>query len=168
LARLDELVRKVLDLVDNRVEMNLRAIANTILVDLPTDRSFSYDDFIATQNKFQVRLQSTQLIPPTFFCCLPGCASSSRQRQQAGGRAHAPQCVLDRRCRSQHVYACAAVCPLSTVHGCALVQGCVSMPRRLYAPGQQRAGHVHPRPLNCACRARALLLRSWCHPWPEP
>ena len=47
-------MRKVVDLVDNRVEMNLRAISNTILVDLPTDRSFSYDDFISTQNKFQV------------------------------------------------------------------------------------------------------------------
>eukprot|EP00983_Pelagomonas_calceolata_P097123 1158208-Pelagomonas_calceolata.AAC.43 len=52
---MEELVRKVVDLVDNRVEMNLRAIANTLLVDLPGDRSFSYDDFIASQNKYQVR-----------------------------------------------------------------------------------------------------------------
>lgn len=53
LTRLEELVRKVLDLVDNRVEMNLRAIANTMLVDLPADRSFTYDDFISTQTRFQ-------------------------------------------------------------------------------------------------------------------
>lgn len=55
LARMEELVRKVVDLVDNRVEMNLRMIANTLLVDLPSDRSFSYEDFVTTQNKFQVR-----------------------------------------------------------------------------------------------------------------
>jgi hypothetical protein len=54
LARLEELVRKVVDLVDNRVESNLRVLANTLLVDLPSDRSFTYDDFIASQNKFQV------------------------------------------------------------------------------------------------------------------
>jgi dynein heavy chain len=51
---LEELVRKVVDLMENRVESNLRAIANTLLVDLPSDRSFTYDDFIASQNKFQV------------------------------------------------------------------------------------------------------------------
>mmetsp|Transcript_5388 Transcript_5388/g.12712 ORF Transcript_5388/g.12712 Transcript_5388/m.12712 type:complete len:4322 (-) Transcript_5388:507-13472(-) len=60
LARMEELVRKVVDLVDNRVEMNLRAIANTLLVDLPGDRSFSYDDFIASQNKYQ--LQQAKLL----------------------------------------------------------------------------------------------------------
>jgi dynein heavy chain len=53
LARLEELVRKVVDLVDNRVESNLRAIANTMLVDLPNDKSFTYDEFISSQAKFQ-------------------------------------------------------------------------------------------------------------------
>jgi len=55
LTRLHELVRKVIDLADNRVEMNLRMIRNTILVDLPSDRSFTFEEFITTQSKFQKR-----------------------------------------------------------------------------------------------------------------
>lgn len=39
LARLEELVRKLTDLVTHRVEANLEAIRNTLLVDLPADRS---------------------------------------------------------------------------------------------------------------------------------
>lgn len=62
LARLEELVRKVVDLVDNRVTMNLNAVANTILVDLPSDRSFSYDDFISTQFKFQVCVRACMCV----------------------------------------------------------------------------------------------------------
>lgn len=53
LGRLEELVRKVVDLVDNRVESNLRAIANTTLVDLAADKSFTYDEFIATQARLE-------------------------------------------------------------------------------------------------------------------
>eukprot|EP00798_Chlamydomonas_sp_ICE-L_P031303 gene31303-6451_t len=53
LARLEELVRKVVDLVDNRMEMNLRQIGSTVLVELPADRSFSYEEFCSAQAKFQ-------------------------------------------------------------------------------------------------------------------
>lgn len=53
LQRLEELVRKVVDLVDNRVESNMKAISNTMLVDLPSDRSFTYEEFISSQAKFQ-------------------------------------------------------------------------------------------------------------------
>lgn len=60
LARLEELVRKVLDLVDNRVESNLRAISNTMLVELPADRSFTFDEFVSTQQRFQKK-QAEQL-----------------------------------------------------------------------------------------------------------
>lgn len=49
LARLEELVRKLVDLVDNRVEANLAAIAATPLVELPSDRSFSVDEFATVQ-----------------------------------------------------------------------------------------------------------------------
>lgn len=38
LARLDELVRKMLDIVDNRVVANLEAVQATLLVELPADR----------------------------------------------------------------------------------------------------------------------------------
>lgn len=46
-------MRKVVDLVDNRVESNMKAISNTMLVDLPSDRSFTYEEFISSQAKFQ-------------------------------------------------------------------------------------------------------------------
>ncbi|CAD7698753.1 unnamed protein product [Ostreobium quekettii] len=52
LARLEELVRKINDLVQNRVEANLKAISKTVMVDLPSERSFTYEDFINTQGKF--------------------------------------------------------------------------------------------------------------------
>lgn len=38
IARFDELVRKINDLVDNRVEANLKCISRAVLVDLPPDR----------------------------------------------------------------------------------------------------------------------------------
>nr|Q39575.1 RecName: Full=Dynein gamma chain, flagellar outer arm [Chlamydomonas reinhardtii]7KZM_C Chain C, Dynein gamma chain, flagellar outer arm [Chlamydomonas reinhardtii]7KZN_C Chain C, Dynein gamma chain, flagellar outer arm [Chlamydomonas reinhardtii]7KZO_C Chain C, Dynein gamma chain, flagellar outer arm [Chlamydomonas reinhardtii]8GLV_AD Chain AD, Dynein gamma chain, flagellar outer arm [Chlamydomonas reinhardtii]8GLV_AX Chain AX, Dynein gamma chain, flagellar outer arm [Chlamydomonas reinhar len=52
LARLEELVRKVVDLTENRVDSNLGAISSTLLVELPTDRSFTYEGFVE-QNRFQ-------------------------------------------------------------------------------------------------------------------
>ena len=52
LARLEELVRKIRDLVDNRVEANLAAVSRTLLVDLPSDRSFTAEEFVASQAKF--------------------------------------------------------------------------------------------------------------------
>jgi hypothetical protein len=62
LARLEELVRKIVDLVNNRVEGNLAAIRGTLLVDLPADRSFTYEEFVATQGKFQKRQAETLAI----------------------------------------------------------------------------------------------------------
>lgn len=95
LARLEELVRKLMDIVDNRVQANLDTIRVMQLVELPADRcacvqgcclpctwpgvcmhahlssrlliglanhlpgwvcrSFSYEEFIAAQDKFQKR-----------------------------------------------------------------------------------------------------------------
>ena len=59
LARLEELVRKIVDLVNNRVEGNLSAIRSTLLVDLPADRSFTFEEFVSTQSKFQKRQAET-------------------------------------------------------------------------------------------------------------
>ncbi|KIZ06068.1 Dynein gamma chain, flagellar outer arm [Monoraphidium neglectum] len=53
LARLEELVRKLTDLVTHRVEANLDAIRSTLLVDLPADRSFTYEEFNACQQRHQ-------------------------------------------------------------------------------------------------------------------
>jgi hypothetical protein len=38
LARLEELVRKLMDIVDNRVQANLDTIRAMLLVELPADR----------------------------------------------------------------------------------------------------------------------------------
>ena len=60
LARLEELARKVADMLTNRVEANLTASANTRLVDLPGDRSVTADEFVALQAKL-VRSQGARL-----------------------------------------------------------------------------------------------------------
>ena len=60
LQRLEDLVHKINDLLDNRVEANLQAISKMRLVDLPVDRSFTYEDFVATQAKF-VKKQAEML-----------------------------------------------------------------------------------------------------------
>jgi len=52
LDALEELVRKINDVIDNRIESNLRAIAATRLVDLPADKSFTFDDFVAHQSAY--------------------------------------------------------------------------------------------------------------------
>ena len=60
LARLEELVRKLDDMLTNRVEANLAASAGTCLVDLPADRSVTADEFVALQAKL-VRSQAERL-----------------------------------------------------------------------------------------------------------
>ena len=60
LQRLEDLVHKVNDILDNRVEANLSSISKMRLVDLPVDRSFTYEEFVATQAKF-VKKQSEVL-----------------------------------------------------------------------------------------------------------
>ena len=52
IARLEELVRNVNDIVENRIERNLRAIARTLLVHLPQDRSFTLDEFVQAQQDY--------------------------------------------------------------------------------------------------------------------
>ena len=48
---LEELTEKVKDLVDNRIERNLKAVSNMNLVELPADDSYSVDKFVAVQEK---------------------------------------------------------------------------------------------------------------------
>mgnify|MGYP002834821241 CR=1 FL=1 len=49
LRRLEELITKVNDIVDNRIEKNLKIISRAILVELPDDREVTLDDFVAMQ-----------------------------------------------------------------------------------------------------------------------
>eukprot|EP00959_Pyramimonas_sp_CCMP1952_P349938 7331829-Pyramimonas_sp.AAC.1 len=52
LARLEELIDKINDILENRVDANLKVVSRTMLIDLPSDRSFSFEDFVQTQTKF--------------------------------------------------------------------------------------------------------------------
>ncbi|GMH97336.1 hypothetical protein TrST_g8180 [Triparma strigata] len=49
LQRLEELVNKINDIVDNRIEKNLKIISRMNLCDLPKDRSVTLDDFVTMQ-----------------------------------------------------------------------------------------------------------------------
>jgi dynein heavy chain len=52
LQRLEDLIRKINDIVDNRIDANLKSISKTVLIDLPPDRSFTFEDFVTTQSRF--------------------------------------------------------------------------------------------------------------------
>ena len=45
ISALDDLIGKVKDLVDNRIDRNLRKVANVQLVRLPSDESYTLEQF---------------------------------------------------------------------------------------------------------------------------
>lgn len=49
LTRLDELVNKVNDIIDNRIQKNLRLISKTVLVALPTEHAVTVEEFVSMQ-----------------------------------------------------------------------------------------------------------------------
>lgn len=49
LARCEELVHKVCDIMSSRIEANLGAVASARLLDLPSDQTFTCDEFVAHQ-----------------------------------------------------------------------------------------------------------------------
>uniref|UniRef100_A0A7S0HBM9 Uncharacterized protein n=1 Tax=Hanusia phi TaxID=3032 RepID=A0A7S0HBM9_9CRYP len=51
LAKLEELINKINDIMDNRIEHNLKHISKTMLVDLPQNQSFTLDSFVSLQEK---------------------------------------------------------------------------------------------------------------------
>lgn len=51
LQKLEELIRDVNDILDNRIDKNLQIISKTVLVDLPEDESVTLDDFVQMQEK---------------------------------------------------------------------------------------------------------------------
>jgi dynein heavy chain len=55
------LVRKIGDIVDNRIESNLKAVSSTRLVDLPRDKSFTFDDFVSHQSAF-IKSRTAELV----------------------------------------------------------------------------------------------------------
>ena len=55
LKKLDELVININDLIENRIEKNLKLISRTMLVDLPTDITYTIDDFIKIQEQYIIQ-----------------------------------------------------------------------------------------------------------------
>ena len=51
ISRLEELISKINDIMDNRIEINLKAISKTVLVDLPQHQSFTLESFVSLQEK---------------------------------------------------------------------------------------------------------------------
>jgi dynein heavy chain, axonemal len=49
LSRLDELVSKINDIIENRIQKNLRMISKTILVSLPSERAVTVEEFVVMQ-----------------------------------------------------------------------------------------------------------------------
>lgn len=60
LSRFEALVTNVNDIIENRVEKNLRIISKLKLVALPKDESFSLDEFVTLEEKY-VKEQAEQL-----------------------------------------------------------------------------------------------------------
>jgi len=51
LAKLEELIQRINDIMDNRIEHNLKHISRTMMVDLPQNQSFTLDQLVALQEK---------------------------------------------------------------------------------------------------------------------
>ena len=57
LKKLEELVTNINDIIENRIEKNLKLVSKCVLVDLPTDRSTQLNEFVALQEK-RIAVQS--------------------------------------------------------------------------------------------------------------
>eukprot|EP00940_MAST-03C_sp_MAST-3C-sp2_P002393 g2393.t1 len=60
LQRLEEVIMNVNDIIENRIEKNLRVVSRCRLVDLPQEDSFSLDEFVAKQER-HIKTQSEML-----------------------------------------------------------------------------------------------------------
>jgi len=60
LSKLEELVENINDIIENRIEKNLKIVSKTLLVDLPDAESFTVEEFVKMQEKHIAR-QSTLL-----------------------------------------------------------------------------------------------------------
>eukprot|EP00966_Prymnesium_polylepis_P038558 895013-Prymnesium_polylepis.1 len=60
LFKLDDLVTKIRDLIENRIERNLKLVSKTLLVSIPSDESVLLDKFVTQQEKW-VGEQSAQM-----------------------------------------------------------------------------------------------------------
>ncbi len=54
------MVRNIKDIIENRIEKNLKMVSKTVLVDLPNDRSYNLEKFVDMQEK-HITVQATSL-----------------------------------------------------------------------------------------------------------
>ncbi len=86
LAKLEELIQRINDIMDNRIEHNLKHISRTMMVDLPQNQSFTLDQLVALQEKtikrkstlmdqrnLQVERAVDDLVGQCFFVCVCVC-----------------------------------------------------------------------------------------------
>lgn len=59
-TKLEDLVRRIRDIINNRIESKLKQVSKSILIELDNNKSFSYEEFISTQNKY-IKKQSDQI-----------------------------------------------------------------------------------------------------------
>ena len=52
LRKLEELVHNINDIIENRVEKNLKMVSKSLLVTLPSDTTLSLEEFVRTQERF--------------------------------------------------------------------------------------------------------------------
>ena len=60
LKQLRELICSINDIIENRIEKNLKEVSRTLLVDLPDDSSFTVADFVQMQQNF-ISTKATEL-----------------------------------------------------------------------------------------------------------
>ena len=65
LRRLEELVVAINDVIENRIEKNLKIISKTLLVDLPIDKSFTLEDFVHCQ---QDHINTQAVLLQVYMC----------------------------------------------------------------------------------------------------
>jgi len=51
IVKLEEIIHKVNDVMENRIEFNLKHISRTMLVDLPSNQSFTLEQLVTSQEK---------------------------------------------------------------------------------------------------------------------
>jgi len=60
LHRLEQLVHNINDIIENRIEKNLKQVSKTVLVNLPSDRSYTLEEFVAMQEE-HIAVQAASL-----------------------------------------------------------------------------------------------------------
>jgi dynein heavy chain, axonemal len=61
LSRLEELINNINDIVENRIEKNLKLLTKFVMVDLPKREAFTLDSFVTRQQKHVAKMSEQQM-----------------------------------------------------------------------------------------------------------